>query len=196
MSKLKVAITGHTRGIGKFLFDSFVSDGHEVNGFSRSTGYNIKNENDRLRIVEESKDCDVFFNNAYNYEDWDNSQLDMLKAIYKEWITDKSKHIFNISSSAADIYPTPVTVPGVPRYPDYIKAKWEQDKWLISLRNILNTRPQVKLTNLKPGRILTDKTMDKWKDQNVLELNEIYRIVQFILKEPDIEFSSIVFKSY
>jgi NAD(P)-dependent dehydrogenase (short-subunit alcohol dehydrogenase family) len=194
--KIKVAITGHTKGLGKFMHDAFVADGHTVIGFSRSTGYNIKNKDDRDRIILESKDCNVFINNAYNYEDWDNSQLNMLKEIYASWILSKEKCIINMSSSAADIYPTPVTVPGIPRYPDYIKAKWEQDRWLVSVRNFLNTREQVRLVNLKPGRVLTEKTYDKWKDQRVLKDTDVYKIIQMVLKENEIEFSTVTFKAF
>lgn len=193
--KIKIAITGHTKGLGKFLYESFVSQGHTVVGFSRSNGYNIKNKEDRDRIVLESKDCSVFINNAFNYEDWDNSQLDMLKDMYYSWLHETSKTIINMSSSAADIYPNPVTVPGVPRYPDYIKAKWEQDRWLVSVRNFLNTREQVKLVNLKPGRIITEKTYEKWKDQRVLQPSDLYKIIELILNEPTIEFSTVTFKS-
>jgi NAD(P)-dependent dehydrogenase (short-subunit alcohol dehydrogenase family) len=195
-SKMKIAITGHKTGIGKFLFESFTQEGHDVVGFGRSNGYNIKDKDSRDKIIAESKNCDVFINNAYNYEDWDNSQLDMLKEIYADWIADKDKCIINMSSSAADIYPTPVTVPGVPRYPDYVKAKWEQDKWLVSVRNFLNVREQVLLINLKPGRILTEKTYDKWKDHRVLKSSDVYKIVRMVLEEKDIEFSTITFKAF
>ena len=195
MNKLKIAITGHTKGLGKFLYDAFTADGHVVLGFSRSTGYNIKNKEDRERIVTAVTDCDVFINNAFNYEDWDNSQLDMLKDMYFSWINKKLKCIINMSSSASDIYPTPVVVPGVPRYPDYIKAKWEQDKWLVTVRNFLNTREQVRLVNLKPGRIVTEKTQDKWKDQRVLAPTDLYKVIKLVLNEPEIEFSTVTFKS-
>jgi|694.fasta_scaffold04762_30 NAD(P)-dependent dehydrogenase (short-subunit alcohol dehydrogenase family) len=194
--KIKIAITGHTKGLGKYLHDAFIADGHIVLGFSRSNGYNIKNKEDRERIVAEVNDCNVFINNAFNYEDWDNSQLDMLKDIYYSWINNKDKSIINMSSSASDLYPAPITVPGVPRYPDYIKAKWEQDKWLVTVRNFLNTREQVRLVNLKPGRALTEKTYDKWKDQKVLKTSDVYKIIQIVLKEKDIEFSTVTFKAF
>jgi hypothetical protein len=84
----------------------------------------------------------------------------------------------------------------VPRYPDYIKAKWEQDKWLVTVRNFLNTREQVRLVNLKPGRALTEKTYDKWKDQKVLKTSDVYKIIQIVLKEKDIEFSTVTFKAF
>lgn len=58
---MKYAITGHTQGIGKHLFDKLSPD---AVGFSKSTGYNIGNRVDRDKILTESADCDVFINNA------------------------------------------------------------------------------------------------------------------------------------
>ena len=55
----KVAITGHTSGLGAALFERFsVSD--DVVGLSRSNGFDIRDING---ICERVKDCDVFINN-------------------------------------------------------------------------------------------------------------------------------------
>jgi hypothetical protein len=60
---MKCNITGHTFGVGKKLFDHFTALGWKVQGFSRSNGFDI---NDKLdEIVELSKDCDLFINNAF-----------------------------------------------------------------------------------------------------------------------------------
>ena len=58
---MKIVITGHTRGIGKAFYDHFVNLGHEVVGVSRSTGFDIPN--DINRIVELATNCDLFVNN-------------------------------------------------------------------------------------------------------------------------------------
>ena len=58
---MKIAITGHTQGIGKCAFKRLSPN---IIGFSKSTGYDITKFNDRKRIIEESKDCDIFINNA------------------------------------------------------------------------------------------------------------------------------------
>jgi nucleoside-diphosphate-sugar epimerase len=50
----KVAITGHTRGIGKFLVKRLETQGIKVKGFSKSNGYNIMKESTCKRIVKES----------------------------------------------------------------------------------------------------------------------------------------------
>jgi NAD(P)-dependent dehydrogenase (short-subunit alcohol dehydrogenase family) len=59
---MKIVITGHTKGIGKALYDHWTSNGHEVTGISRLTGYNFFSDQDR--ILEEIKKSDLFVNNA------------------------------------------------------------------------------------------------------------------------------------
>ena len=56
---MKIAITGHTKGIGKACADVFSE--HEVIGFSRSNGFDIQAIEP---ILDSSNDCDVFINNA------------------------------------------------------------------------------------------------------------------------------------
>jgi nucleoside-diphosphate-sugar epimerase len=48
---MKIAITGHTQGLGQAFFNHFQS--HTVIGFSRSNGYNIASPADRNKILEE-----------------------------------------------------------------------------------------------------------------------------------------------
>ena len=59
---MKIAITGHTRGLGKAIYDLYPG----AVGFSKSTGYNIGNEADAISIISQSIDCDVFINNAFH----------------------------------------------------------------------------------------------------------------------------------
>lgn len=86
-----IAITGHASGIGKALFERYPG----ALGFDLANGYNI--DVDIKRILEESKHCNVFINNAYHY----NRQTDLLEAWYQQHQDDKFI-IVNISSIAAD----------------------------------------------------------------------------------------------
>jgi NAD(P)-dependent dehydrogenase (short-subunit alcohol dehydrogenase family) len=86
-----IAITGHANGIGKALFERYPGS----LGFDLANGYNI--DGDIYRILEESKHCNVFINNAYHY----NRQTDLLQAWYQQHRNDKFI-IINISSIAAD----------------------------------------------------------------------------------------------
>jgi hypothetical protein len=89
------AITGHTAGIGKRLYERLTPD---AIGFSLSTGYDITNITDRRRIIEESYDCDVFINNATS----EFGQTLLFLEIFHEW-KDKNKTIINVGSRIADI---------------------------------------------------------------------------------------------
>jgi|TARA_R110002074_G_scaffold131379_3_gene273903 NAD(P)-dependent dehydrogenase (short-subunit alcohol dehydrogenase family) len=90
---MKIALTGHTSGIGKALYD-ILSQEHEVVCFSRSNGYDIKYDITIEKIVQGSLDCDVFINNAY----YSLAQVNILNRLWKFWARDKSKTIVNISS--------------------------------------------------------------------------------------------------
>lgn len=88
---MKIAITGHTSGIGKGILEHYSAE-HEVIGFSLENGYDI---NDYSRILEETKDCDVFINNAYSH--YKQSEL------VTEWakIHCNNKHLIISTSSIA-----------------------------------------------------------------------------------------------
>ena len=96
MTSNKYAMTGHTKGIGERLFEILSPN---VIGFSKSTGYDILNKNDRQRIIKESRDCDVFINNAHDGFGQTYLFLDLLN----EWNNDPSKTIINVGSRIAEI---------------------------------------------------------------------------------------------
>jgi hypothetical protein len=88
---MKCIITGHTGGVGKAIYDHFLSKGWEVQGMSRSNGYDISVDQDR--IVSEATGCDIFVNCAYA-GDAQTELLDKLK--------DKVKSMIVVGSVAAD----------------------------------------------------------------------------------------------
>lgn len=94
---MKIAITGHTNGFGKTIYDMCVSREIDCVGFSKSTGFDITNAASRQEILKQSHDCDVFVNNAYDGY----GQIDMLYDVYREWKNQK-KHIVTIGSYASN----------------------------------------------------------------------------------------------
>jgi len=75
MSK-KIVITGHTRGIGKAIYDKFTEVScHEIVGLSRSNGYDIDADFDK--VVAEATGAEIFINNAYR----DQQQLKLFHAL-------------------------------------------------------------------------------------------------------------------
>ena len=92
---MKYAVTGHTQGLGKGIFDRLSPN---CLGFSKSTGYDITNRSDRYKIIDEGKDCDVFINNATQ----DLGQTQLLIELFYTW-KDLDKTIINIGSRIAEV---------------------------------------------------------------------------------------------
>lgn len=94
------AITGHTSGIGKCMYERL---SNSAIGFSLSSGYDITIKSDRQRIIEESKDCDVFINNApVGF-----SQTLLFLELFQEWRNNSNKTIINVGSRIAEIKALP-----------------------------------------------------------------------------------------
>ncbi|MGE0631901.1 MAG: hypothetical protein AB7O96_05810 [Pseudobdellovibrionaceae bacterium] len=102
---MKIAITGHSSGLGKAFKEAGEKAGHECLGFSRTNGYDISKPENRKRIIEESFDADLFINNAFNWQD--SSQLEMFFEIFEAWKTRPGKIILNISSRAPEYFELP-----------------------------------------------------------------------------------------
>jgi nucleoside-diphosphate-sugar epimerase len=135
---MKIAITGHTKGIGLALATAFKDNGHEVIGFSRSNGYDI--ETTIPAIIEQARGVDVFINNAYH----PTGQTELLKALLE-----LDTLIVNISSKCI-MYPTDNPNPMIQSYQEVYKAaKLEQQNIITPL---LADR-RYKILNVIPGMI-------------------------------------------
>ncbi len=105
---MKIAITGHTAGIGKSFAEYLSSRGHQIVGLSKRDGNNIRNI---PKIVEKILPCDMWINNAQaGY-----AQTELLYKVVEAWKDDGSRMIWNIStmmtkdtriSAIADLSPT------------------------------------------------------------------------------------------
>ena len=73
---MKIAITGHTAGIGQALAEAFYGD--EIVGLSRRNGYNIKNI---LKVADQIEDCDLFISNAQAGF----AQTELLFEMHRRW---------------------------------------------------------------------------------------------------------------
>lgn len=110
---MKIAITGHSSGIGKGLYD-FYSKDYEVIGFSKDNGYDIENFSD---ILEQSINCNLFINNAYSYY----KQSEIIKA-WAEQHKEQKHLIISTSSIAAE--PLAEIETYYPHLIDYAKEKY------------------------------------------------------------------------
>jgi len=84
-----IAITGHTNGFGKYMFERL-----DAIGLSRSNGFDIKNT---TQIIDAIRDCDIFINNAADGF----AQTEILYAVFDAW-QNENKLIINIGSRSKD----------------------------------------------------------------------------------------------
>lgn len=163
---MKIAITGHTSGIGKGLYDRLAVE-HNLIGLSRSNGYNICDQQEK--ILEKIHDCDVFINNAQDK----NCQTSLFNKVYNLWKND-FKTILNIGSLA--------------RYQinDVRKSVYAQEK--INLNNqanykVMSGRKSCRIITVNPGYVDT-KVVNENNTQNCLKVEEVCDVVEYILKLP------------
>ena len=95
---MRVAITGHSEGIGKSFSEILTERGHEVVGLSRRNGHNIRSLH---KIIGPIVDCDWFINNAQAGF----AQTELLYKVWHQW-HNQPKLIWLIGSIISTHYNT------------------------------------------------------------------------------------------
>lgn len=105
---MKIAITGHTSGIGLAIYEHAITQGHTVTGFSRQSGYDLCDLTSRQKMIEilVQENYDILVNNAYPYANPSGMNGFMQTAIMNEmwfrWRGNRDKTIITIGSVSAD----------------------------------------------------------------------------------------------
>jgi len=165
---MKIAITGHTAGIGQALAVQYTKQGHEIVGLSRRHGHNIRNV---PKICDQIEPCDLFINNAQaGY-----AQTELLFEMAQRWSGTK-KHIMVISTMMAQ---DPIScLPGL----DMDHYRVQKVALEEAVQQIRNRRLDVSFTIVRPGNIATsaDKTVPPAADVNnwAQTLIEIFDLVK------------------
>ncbi len=155
---MKVAITGHTSGIGKELYKQF----DNIVGFSRSNGYDITVDIDK--IIEESKNFDIFINNSYSGF----VQTELLFKLFDLW-KDQDKLIVNISSNSGD---------GIkPKVHPYSIHKMALDK---ACEQLSHQKVKCKVINIRPGWV--DTPMVEAVKATKMDPKELAELIVFLMK--------------
>lgn len=141
---MKIAITGHSKGIGQALAEVYQSRGHEIVGLSRSNGHNIRSVPKCAGIIEP---CDMFINNAQTGF----AQTELLFEMHRRW-RGQEKTIISIGSQITNY---PVTT--IPNLEEYWLQKHTLEQAHVQLRHIHHLP---RLVMVRPGDIATtpDKT--------------------------------------
>jgi|TARA_B100001094_G_scaffold328792_1_gene390018 NAD(P)-dependent dehydrogenase (short-subunit alcohol dehydrogenase family) len=93
---MKIAITGHKRGIGQEFARQLSDLGHEIVGISRSDGENIRRTAHTASIIEP---CDMLINNAISFY----AQTELLFEVWHMWqSSEEVHHIWNISTKVCE----------------------------------------------------------------------------------------------
>lgn len=164
---MKIAITGHTKGIGRAVADLYYTD--EVVGFSRSNGYNLEDSSTINRIIDSSVACDVFVNNAY----YALAQVDIFERLLAIWKHDPSKTIVNINSRT--IYNGPN------------QRQYTSDKKLLrsaAVNAIRDIDRRCRIININPGYVKTDMTSDVHNKYKMLSPEQLATMIKWCLDQP------------
>ena len=164
--QLKIAITGHTKGIGKACAE-LLGQEHEIHGMSRSNGFDINNTKP---IIMMTNSCDVFINNAYS----GTKQSELFDELFNLWRTDDTKTIVNINSRSK--------YDGV-RTTLYGADKKHLDH--IAQSNVFSDmNKRVRVININPGYVDTDMIPDRAKDYNKLTPMKVAETIKWCLDQP------------
>jgi NAD(P)-dependent dehydrogenase (short-subunit alcohol dehydrogenase family) len=143
LKRKKVAITGHTSGIGKEVYDWCYTHGYDVRGYSRSTGYNLI-EGTGLKTAQAILEWgpDIVFNNAW----MPNAQINLLRTLHKKW-KKQEKVIINTGSLAAYINTFEAS--------QYEKEKRELSKYVLEASQEYPVNSKCRLHNVSFGYVDT-----------------------------------------
>jgi len=144
---MKIAITGHTAGIGRAIAEEYQVMSHEIVGLSQRDGNNIRNT---VKICDQIEPCDVFVNNAQaGY-----AQTELLFEMAKRW-AGTGKQIIVISTMMTQDPVSSLTGLDMDHY-RLQKVTLEE-----AVCQIRHRRLKVKIVVVRPGNIATgpDKTV-------------------------------------
>jgi hypothetical protein len=162
---MKIAITGHSAGIGQALAKQYENRGHEIVGLSRRNGYNIRSIPKVAGMIDP---CDMFINNAQVGF----AQTELLFEICRRWRNLPNKHIINVSTMMTL---NPILMEANMLEYKTQKQALEQAHWDLTHRQ---DWPQMVL--IKPGEVKTGEwsgpkavDVDKWAEFVVNTLESV-----------------------
>ena len=168
-NKNKIAITGHTKGIGKAIADLYSKKNYEVVGLSRSNGYDMSSDQDKM--LEVMAKCNLIVLNAYAGR----TQLEMLKKIYSAFHHQPKKVVVITSTSG--------TEQGVDQdfnneaYKEYCKNKKELIGYVSDLQEDLFYKA-MSVYDVCPDVVDTEMTKDLWNNLPKLKAAEVADAVE------------------
>ncbi len=144
---MKIAITGHKKGIGKAFAEQLAEKGHEIVGISRSDGENIRRTAHTASLIEP---CDLLINNAISFY----AQTELLFEVWHRWSTAKEVHyIWNISTKLCE-HTEDITIKGLTMRES---MQYRNQKMALELahRQLESQPSNIKMSLIRPGSVNT-----------------------------------------
>lgn len=189
---MKVAITGHTSGIGQGLYKYFQERGNEVLGFSQDNGFHLPDA--ESQVLEQIQDCNIFVNNALPVV----SQISLLKQLWPKWVN-ANKKIIVIGSMITQFDETcdwASTISEFPQMQEYQTQKIELDRLCKSFQYGYNKSPSVcSLTVIHPGAVATNIFFGPLYTPSELfmTVDQVVTVVDYVLNSP-LQFDTVAFR--
>ena len=173
-NKNKIAIIGHTKGIGKAIADLYERKNYTVIGLSRSNGHDIVTEQDK--ILEQIEGCGLVVINAHAGR----GQLHLLKRIYGRHTFDRMKVAVITSTSGTDEGQdyNEFKVWNKFEYVQYCEIKKELMEYITELQEELLEKP-LSVYDICPDVVDTDMTKGLWEDLPKLRADEVAEAVRY-----------------
>ncbi len=168
--KNKIAIIGHTKGIGKAIARLYKKKGFEIIGLSRSNGYDI--ETKQPEIITKIFDCDLIVVNAYSGR----GQYELLKQIYSAFHHHYKKVVIITSTSG-----TPEGKDEEVTDADYNEYCWHKEhliKYVSELQEELFNKP-LSVYDVCPDVVDTDMIKGMWEGLPKLKADEVADAVRY-----------------
>lgn len=175
---MKIAITGHTKGLGLEFAKLLEERGHTVKGFSRSNGHDLRNWSKMQKMLTEINEFDMLISCAKA----DYIQTTLLYETFKLW-QGLPKTILNISS----------ILTYYPAMPDQLKS----DVMMYFYRNSKNSLNEAcaelsllsadpKIILVKPGHLYSQEIT---KEEQLRLTNWVNLILDILEKSQEVGFN-------
>jgi len=168
--KNKIAIVGHTRGIGKAIADLYRKKNYTVVGLSGSNGYDLHCS--QIEIMEQLDDCQLIVLNAYAGR----GQMNLLKRIYGKFVFEDKKVVVITSTSGTPAGEDEEFLD--PEYVEYCKNKKTLIEYIEQLQQELLNKP-LSVYDVCPDVVDTDMTKGLWEDLPKLRAEEVAEAVRY-----------------
>ena len=168
----KVLVIGHTRGIGKSIYEYYDSKGYKVKGLSRSNGFHLCNPEKFYKYIFA---YDWIILNAFYYD----SQFKLLKHIVDNYQHKNKKVIVITSTSGTNVcFDKNIKADS---YIEYSRHKKKLIKFIEKIQQSILDKP-LNIYDVCPDVVDTKMSRGLWMDYKKLKPSEVSKAVQICLE--------------